>query len=256
MVITKIIYCVKMGITMDEFKKYIRTNKSLVELIILAAGIILIVFGESLHVNVLTGIGSSVLASALVVFVTDALLGTESDEKLKTWGLVDLYSTRSEMNKSCDRYLQNAKEVSIIAFGLRSLRETQRKVILQILRRGGSIRILTMKPGCEYLNAREKEEFRVPGSISAEIEQLIDWAKELNSKGYSGKVEIKYHEHLPLDFMFLMDNRLFTGPYEYGKSSQQSISYEYTSYGTAYKYYKEYFNGLWEDMNFGQDALS
>ena len=238
---------------MRKVEKYIRKNSTLVEIIILLLGIIIVHFSKSNMV--ITSIGSSMIASSIIVFMTDILIGKDDDDSVIQWGLESVYKTRGEMNSSCDEYLKKAKKIDIIAFGLKSWRDSQQVQIDRILQLGGSIRIITMKPGCDNLKARERDEFESYNGISHSIEQLIEWAKGMNDKGYKGKIEIRYHDHLPLDFLYIMDNRLFTGPYEYGKGSQQTLSFEYSNTCSAYEYYRSYFNELWNDESFCQNAL-
>ena len=240
---------------MNNFKKYIRKNSTIAEMVILFTGIILILIGERLAFSVLLGVGSSIVASAVVVFMTDVFLGGDDREIVKQWGLESVYRTRGEMNSSCDVYLKKARFLNIIAFGLKSFRETQQKQVERILKNGGNIRIITMRPHCNNLKEREKDEMLPEDGISLSIEQLINWAKQLNDKHYKGKVELRWHEHQPVDFLFMMDNRLFCGPYEFGKDSQQSVSFEYNNSGIAYEYYRNYFNKLWNDKEFCSDVF-
>ncbi len=236
---------------MNNLKRRIRDNSTIAEVLILILGVMLIVF----NTGVFREIGVSIVASAIIVFMTDVLIGKEDTESVIQWGLEAVYRTRGEMNSSSDEYLGKAKTVDMIAFGLKSWRDSQQDQIERILAGGGRIRIITMRPGCSAIRAREEDEHVVENSISLSIEQLIDWAKSENKKGLKGKIEVRYHEHLPLDFMHLMDNRLYTGPYEYGKDSQQTISFEYNNKGAAYEYYRNYFNKLWDDAEFCTDAL-
>lgn len=236
---------------MNSIKKHIRANSTIAEVLILAVGIVLAIFGKT----ILRDIGISMIASAIIVFMTDVFTNQDELESVRQWGLEAVYRTRGEMNGSSDMYFEKAKSVDIIAFGLKSWRDSQQDQIDKLLNSGGEIRIITMKPWCDALKAREIDESAGEGGISHSIEQLIEWAKNENAKGYKGRIKIKYHNHLPLDFMHMMDNRLFTGPYEYGKGSQQTISFEYNNTGTAYEYYKNYFNKLWDDPSFCVDAL-
>lgn len=237
---------------MKNIKRYIRKNSTLSEVIIMLLGIVLVTCSRDS--TILTGIGASVIASAIVVFMTDVFIGNEENENVKRWGLEQVYCTRCGMNSSCDEYLLKAKRIDIIAFGLKSFRDTQQKQIERILDSGGNIRIITMKPQCANLKARERDELEAENSISHSIEQLIAWAMAENKKNHKGKIEIRCHDHLPLDFLFLMDNRMFAGPYVYGKSSQQTISFEYNNSGQAYEHYKNYFNELWNNKEFCVDA--
>ena len=160
------------------------------------------------------------------------------------------------MNNSCDAYLKSAKSIDIIAFGLRSFRDSQLKAVERILRKNGTIRIITMRPGCDNLVKRESDEHQPEGHISQEIKDLIEWVQKLNSKGHKGKIEIRFHDHQPQNFLFLMNNRMYTGPYVYHKESQQTLSFEYNNFGTAYEYYTNYFNELWNDPDFCSESLT
>ncbi len=238
---------------MRNVKRYIQKNSTLAEIVIFLIGLVLVSFVK--QGGILSNIGSSIIASSIVIFMTDVLIGKESNESVVQWGLEAVYKTRGEMNSNCDEYLKKAKKLDIIAFGLKSWRDSQQAQIDRILQLGGSIRIITMKPGCASLKARERDEFETENGISHSIEQLIEWAKSINNNGFKGKIEVRYHDHLPLDFLFIMDNRVFTGPYEYGKGSQQTLSFEYSNTCSAYEYYKSYFNDLWANEEFCQDAL-
>lgn len=235
----------------QDIKSYFRSNRAMVKIIWFLLGAAFVGFGSG---GLLTEIGVALVATFITVTMTELFLGDSENEELTEWGLVRVFNTRGEMNSVCDGYLQKAKRLDAIAFGMKSLRDTQQKQLERILAAGGDIRIITMKPGCEALKMRERDELLPDRGISDTIEQLIDWAKRMNARGFKGKVQIRYHDHLPQDFMFLMDNRLFTGPYEYGKGSQQIISYEYR-HGKAYSHYEEVFSELWNDPNFCTDAL-
>ena len=100
--------------------------------------------------------------------------------------------------------MKKAKRIDVIAFGLRSWRDSQSRAIEKLLKSGCEIRILTMNPNCENLRQRERDELQEAGSISHTIKQLADWAKKLNARSYPGKIEIRYYDAQPLNFMFLI----------------------------------------------------
>ncbi len=52
----------------------------------------------------------------------------------------------------------------------------------------------------------------------------------------------------PLDLYFRVDNHVFIGPYLYGKTSQQTITYEFGKGGNGYTYYTKYFEDLWNGI--------
>ena len=233
-------------------QKQLRKHKSIVSIMLLCIGLLMIL--ASKNNQVISGVGISILASAITTLVTIFFIDDEDKFKeAKEWGLAHVYSTRGEMNKSSGAYIKTAKSIKTIAFGMKSWRDARTDDVKALLHRGGSIKILTMDPDCPNLKAKERDDN--DNHIGESIRDLVKWAKKLNSESVSGKIEVRMHDHLPLDFMFLMNNRLFTGPYEYGKSSQQIISFEYEISGDAYDFYESLFDHLWEDPEFCKDAL-
>ena len=203
--------------------------------------------------DIIQGIGISLLSSGLVSAVSTFFSISEDSKKtVNDWGLEHVYMTRGEMNSSCDEYLSRSKNLKAIGFGFRSLRDSQEGRIISMLRKGGNVKLITMKPDCPALKLREEDERQ---KISDSISELLEWAKELNGMNLPGKIEVRWHEHLPSDFVFILDNRLFNGPYEYGKLSQQTISFEYNITGTAYEYHEAYFDQLWNDKSYCANAL-
>jgi len=171
---------------------------------------------------------------------------------IKAMHLLALLYIKTGERERAHRILTKARKIDIIGFGLRSWRDSKSKEVEALLRKGCEIRILTMDPDSPSLKQRELDEKQEPGSIALTIVQLHEWADKLNAKSKKGKITIKYYDAQPLNFMFLMNTRLFIGPYEYGKGSQQTISYEFNNTGEAHKYYMEYFNGLWNDNEFAK----
>lgn len=243
---------------MKWLKNVLRQNLVTVNIIIMLVGAVCIFVSVYLPTDnmqsIAMGIGTSLLSSGLIVFITSLFMDDSSErmQNLNHWGIEAVYKTRGEMNISCDKYMEKARTIDVIAFGLRSWRDSKSKDIELLLQNGCQIRILTMEPDSENLKQRELDENQEPRSIARTIIQLNEWANELNLAGYKGKIEIKYYDAQPLNFMFLMNNRLFIGPYEYGKGSQQTISYEFNVAGEAYKYYTEYFDKLWNDEKFAK----
>ena len=52
---------------------------------------------------------------------------------------------------------------------------------------------------------------------------------------------------MTLDFYWRIDNELYIGPYWYGISSQQTITYKFCEGGIGFKQYSNYFEELWNN---------
>ncbi|WRQ32332.1 hypothetical protein U5907_07030 [Bacteroidales bacterium MB20-C3-3] len=239
-------------------KKIEELNANAVNLITFFSGIILVLIAILVNIEkpiglLLISIGTSIIASSIVVYLSSKYLFKQNKIKeiIEKWGLSGIYRTRAEMNLSCNDQLNVAKcNIDIIAFGLKGFRETQTDLVLSKVKSGINIRIITINPNSSLLTHREKDEGEVVGQIKNTILQLDKWVFDL--KKY-GNVKIKYYDTLPFDFYFRIDNKIYVGPYLYGQSSQQTISYEFSINSQGFDYYISYFEKLWNDNNLLKD---
>lgn len=89
----------------------------------------------------------------------------------------------------------------------------------------------------EYLKASTKDS----------IKELIKWIDEIKKEQkYDGQIELRTYDHYPYDFYFSIDGNLYIGPYQ-NKTSQQTITYRFKKDSEGYKYYKNYFDILWQN---------
>ena len=146
---------------MKWLKKLLRQNLVTVNIIIMLLGIVCIFVSVYLSTenrqSIVMGLGTSFLSSGVIVFITSLFIddSNERTQNLNEWGIEAVYKTRSEMNVSCGNYMSRAKKLDIIAFGLKSWRDSKKKTIEALLRKGCEIRILTMDP--ESMNLRQRE---------------------------------------------------------------------------------------------------
>ncbi len=196
--------------------------------------------------TVVISIGASIVASALVIYI-DSFYEIEFGairDVMEKWKLKAIYKTRGAMNADCDEFQNKAKEaIDVIGFGLSSWRDSSSDKIRELLKSGVKIRILTPNPESSFVVQRAKDEGKEPSSIKYDIEQLLEWCKEL--KEY-GDIEVRTYDWLPMDFYFRVDGMLFIGPYLYGKGSQQTVSYRFEKDGLMFADYVAYFEKCWE----------
>ena len=212
--------------------------------------ILLDVFILKTNQSIWISIGCSLLASGIVILAQTFLMEGKTIDPLEMWGLKKIYETRAEKNKDSDPKLKKAKkQVDAVAFGLKSFRTKYTDSVEKVLRNGVNFRILTMNPdaGNMFLKQRELEEQEVEGQIQNSINKLVEWADNLNSKKYKGKIEIRGYKCMTLDFYWRVDDELYVGPYWYHVGSQQTITYKFTSGKKGFKLYEKYFEDLWND---------
>jgi hypothetical protein len=147
-------------------RKFDETLESLsldkINLIAFIVGLFAIFIGIFLKGNaqvILISIGTSIIASSIIAFLTARYLVRKSKIKdiMEKWGLEGIYETRSEMNESSNRYLSTIeKQMDIIALGMRSFRDAKGNLIKEKVKKGIYIRILTLNPDSQFVTQREK----------------------------------------------------------------------------------------------------
>ena len=198
--------------------------------------------------NIQISVACSILASNIIMFFTSEFMlrSRRRTEIIDRWGVEALYKTRAEMNLSTNNSLSKCKEdIEIIAFGLKSFREAKSDEIERLLDKGVNVKILTMSPESEMMKYVDNRESLVSGATKKSIEDLIEWVTAIKDNPKRKNIEIRFYDSLPLDFYFKVDDRIYIGPYLKGLSSQQTISYEFSS-GEGYRYWNRYFQKLWE----------
>ncbi len=231
-------------------KEKVNLKSIIAGLTVLLIGIVLILIDLAwIHFPSSWGmsVGCSLIASALVIILTDLFVDRVKENPLDLWGIKKIYQTRAKMNDDCSISLSKAKyQVDVVAFGLKSYRTQQEKLTKKLLQKGVNFRIITMDPSSSFLAQREKEENENDGQIANTINQLISWANKLNQSGYKGKIVVKGYSCMTLDFYWRVDDDIYWGPYWYGYNSQQTVSYKYSE-GKGFEMYSDYFEKLWND---------
>lgn len=203
--------------------------------------------------TVLVSVGTSLIASAIVAYLTSIYMFKRRKQKeiSEVWGLESIIDSRAQMNGKVNERLKEVSDtLDIIAYGLKSLRESRNGIIRDRLSHGVNVRIVTVNPSASLLSQRDIDENKQPGSTAESIKQLCMWANKLN-QGESGSVRIWFIETLPTEVYFRVDEYIYVGPYQIGRESQQSITMEYRDNGKkngmGFKYYQEYFDKIIED---------
>ena len=193
-------------------------------------------------------IGSSLIASAIVILFTAVFVEKRVFSPLDEWKIDRIFATRSEKNSESDKELEKAKyQIDIVAFGLGSFRSSHDKHVESCLRRGVNFRIVTMDPNSPYALQRAIEENEAEDQIKVSIERLIEWANKKNQLNCKGKIVVKGYSSMTLDYYWRVDNVICVGPYWYGVDSQQTITYKFIEGGKGFAQYEDYFEQLWEN---------
>ena len=217
-----------------------------INIIISLLGLVLIKNENLILSQIAISLISGSIGSFITIFLSPENRKTK-DNVLSKWKMTKIYKLRTEKNMESDQLLiKTKKNIDGVAFGLRTWRENNSDEILKALNRGVNIRLITMNPLSHHTKERANEEGKNE-NIEQSINDLITFAKEMNSKSEKGKIYLKGYDCMTLDFYWRMDNCLFVGPYLYKFSSGSTITYKFESGGKGFEYYKKYFEKLWND---------
>jgi len=248
---------------MRRFYRLEDLNAELVNLVSFLSGAVLIIAGmvfRSYDENtsvILISVGSSIVASAVVVFLSSRYLTRyrEIQDMIEHWGIVGIFRTRAAMNTRADLTLTDLKrELDLMGFGFLAFRHSQGATMEAKVRQGLRVRILTVDPYSQYVTQREQDEGGVKGQITQTILDLVHWVERLKSMSPSPEgVQLKFCNSAMIQSYYRQDDYLYTGPYLYGKPSQQTISFEFKKGGLGYDYWASHFESLWNDADFARD---
>lgn len=249
-----------MGLSYKINEKLEQTSSNLINAFIFTIGIVC-VLGSLLvpqenndFKTIVLSVGCSLIATSIVSLLTSKYLIRirKTKDLINTWGLKAIYKTRQRMNASADESFENLENnLDIIAWGLKNFRDGKGDKVLQKVKKGLKIRIIAPHSESKIVIKRAEEEQEVPEQIKNTIIKLEKWVQDLKGSAKNPEdIQLRFYHHLPQEFYFRQDNNIFIGPYRYGMSSQQTISYEFKSPGEGFDDYKDYFEKLWNDSDF------
>lgn len=241
-----------------KLKKLIVRFKYLVYVTIGAIGIAMIVYAANMadvesypnRYTVLMGIGSSIVASALITIILLVLLpDNEEKTNAEELGLEKIHGERKSIKISGDTFPK--EKLDFIAFGLSHFRQANRPLnaIVQKIDKGLVIRIMTINPRSLYVLGQQNLENHQ--EIRQDIIDLIKWVDKIKTeiaktkKQPQGRIELKIYENLPLDFYCQADDTLYVGPYIPGEVSGKAITYQYSKKSKIGKIYMDLFEKIW-----------
>ena len=224
-------------------RKYVIINS-----ILILVGVISCLAGALYNVNFFSDLGMALVTGGITALITTLLINESRDtEFVEKWGLVQIFSKRSDMNVDCDKCLDKCtKELDFIALGLKGFRDATTDLVIKKINTGVNIRIITVSPDSEFLKQKAIEEGSLPESLSNNILNMIEWAKNINSRTREGAIQVKAYDGLPMFSYQRIDEYVFVGPNLYGLSSQKCISFEFRR-GDGVDYFENYFEKLWTD---------
>ena len=180
---------------------------------------------------------------------------------------------------------QTENNLDIIGFGLSNFRDNNKpEDILERIHNHKSLKIRIIAPSIDNMFIKYQDNFEIEqvfsehsddDSTKKSIINLQKWYEKLstdallidranhiipgsNKEGKKKKlieelrkrvkeqVEIRYHYELPLYYYMRMDNKVFVGPYEKGKKSKDTITFEFEHESKSSIYFSEYFERVWK----------
>ena len=269
-----------------KLKRWIRRHDRLVNIVLLAFGLVFFFCGYFLKSNyemwgdLIIEIGLAfitnafLLASSLLYFKNDEDVDN-AKELFEKNGLISIYESKKKMNEKInDELLPNYKvlEYDIICCGglTTLLREKGPELIEYIKKNRMRIRILTANPNLEYLLQKKIDEDSVPSTIinytttpisndiRTSIFHLYNWIieqKALLPDELKDNLQIRFYNTLPPMQYHRVGNSLLIGQSIIGSSSQASPAFEFVNSNNPNDFFSKFtqsFETLWNDPNLTQ----
>ncbi|WP_379134375.1 hypothetical protein [Paenibacillus sp. sgz500958] len=214
-------------------------NELLVYIVVVLLGVIAVVTGQflgSTFKGILTSIGTSVLASAIIYFLLNHFVGSpilpiisslqkldlslkESVELLNQTskvGLVGIWSRRVSIDNEVwiKKIKESKSKIDILGYAIHFLPEHYEfnKLIESKSKEGCRIRFLLGKPDGYYIKARNIEE-KNEGSIPERIETTLARLGPLIEQGL---IEIRLHDAPLYNSIYRFDSEMLVTPHLYG----------------------------------------
>lgn len=223
------------------------------------------VFAAQTDRPLLQAIGASLVAAGIaggVVFfyVLQADRVANQLQILRDFGLTRAFQARSvRIRPEYDHYLSKVtKEIALIGFGLRSLREDHLENFAQWSQRA-NVRILLLDPDFpteEWTIAaqRDREENNTQGAIKRDVMKFVgDTATALRDV-QSARFHIKLYRCLPTLNVFRIDGVLFWGPYLVGGQSRNMPTFLVEERGILFKRLLGHFDAIWDSEELSRDV--
>ena len=212
--------------------------------------------------TIILSVGASVVATALVTWINAKyILKTQRMEGLiSIWRLHDLYESKAEMNNldANEALKQCSHSIDIVAEGLSNYIAVKGDLLKEkILENGVKVRIISCD-SVEMLTMRAEDEIG-PGCSGSDavhkVKNLTRWVENVrNALENGGKdkdnLQIRYHKTYPGFSYLRIDAMSFVSANLWGKPSQQCFAMSFDGDGKGDKYFRKYFESLWDNRDF------
>lgn len=226
----------------------------LVHALVFFVGVSLLAIDHTVAVAVATSMMATGLAGWVVFFwVRQNEVSARSLQNLAKLGIVDGFHYRSVpiRDEYETRFRKARREISIMGFGLRALREDFGP---EFASWAGSakVRILLIDPdapgsGCSYANQRDIEEGNDTGSIRRDVEAMLRYTRQLRQQ-QPDSFQIRLYTCIPSINVCVIDDEAFWGPFLSKKQSRNTMTLLCRSGRHMYTALAEHFEAVWSDQ--------
>ncbi|HTY21775.1 MAG TPA: hypothetical protein VMC85_01495 [Desulfomonilaceae bacterium] len=258
----------------DRLRKTLRRYQFLLlSLVTVSIGLGLVIFSvlsptKNIIVSIANDVGLALFTSGLVGLALEYQTREQFIEELKDTlssltrasdltlsmedlGVIRIYPSRAGIDLM--KYLKSAKpksEIRFIGVSLRTFSGADpEKILVEKLREGCKIKMLTMDPDSETVAQRAREEKHDYQWLMSEIQSTLTMYENMLQGlpiTLRANFELGCYTTYPTQFMFCVNNVMIVSPYLAGNRGYDCPHYEIESKkGGIYKQYSDHFNMLW-----------
>ena len=208
-----------------------------------------------------SNLGVSLIAAAITGWVIYVYLRFAESTRRRLETLTDLGILRgfqrrgAAIKEEYDFLLADAKkEIDIMGFGLRALREDYIDDFHKWKSRA-AVRILLLdphspNPDCSYAQQRDVEEGNPAGTIGKDVEKFLEEVQSILDDRFS----VRLYQCLPSINIFRVDGRLFWGPYFISTQSRNTPTFLVRKPGLLFDPISSQFDEIWENHSLDANA--
>lgn len=232
----------------------------LVHALIFAAGIALYQVKGALSFSVATSLISTGVAGWVIfLWVRQSESRFSTVQALESLGIIKAFTARSISirHEYEPRFSASRREISIMGFGLRALREDFGDEFANWATRS-KVRILLLDPDApsahwSYAAQRDREEGNSAGSIANDVRAFLAYTREVRA-AHPQTFQVRLYRCIPSINLCVVDDDLFWGPYLLGRQSRDTATLLCGKGGPLYATFVRHFEQIWSDPEMSYEA--
>ncbi|TRO56123.1 hypothetical protein [Streptomyces sp. IB201691-2A2] len=232
----------------------------LVHALLFAVGVALYQIKGAFSFSIATSLISTGVAGWVIfLWVRQSESHFSTMQSLESLGIIKAFTARSIpiRHEYEPRFSASRREISIMGFGLRALREDFGDEFTSWAARS-KVRILLLDPDApgttwSYAAQRDREEGNSDESIANDVRAFLAYTREVRA-AHPQTFQVRLYRCIPSINLCIVDDDVFWGPYLLGRQSRDTVTLLCGKGGPLYVTFVRHFEQIWSDPEMSHEA--